>query len=146
MSLRMRRLSFKLIFSLVGALGLVFALFGYQLTELHRSDLEKVTFESANRISDSIKRSILYSMQQNHREHIYHSIVTIGGEPGINKIRIFNEVGKISFSSDAGENTACALGSSNFMTASPKSYVLSPESRTIRPNRRAARPRHSPPD
>ncbi len=82
---------------------MIFAMFGYQLTEQHRADLEAVTFEAADRISDSIKRSILYSMQLNHREHIYHTIQTIGGEPGINKIRIFNEVGRISYSSDDTE-------------------------------------------
>lgn len=97
------RLSFKLIASLVGCLGVIFALFGYQLTEQHRHDLEAVNFEAADRISDSIKRSILYSMQLNHREHIYHTIQTLGGEPGINKIRIFNEVGRISYSSDDSE-------------------------------------------
>ncbi|MFZ0428709.1 MAG: ATP-binding protein [Acidobacteriota bacterium] len=89
--------------SLVGCLGVIFALFGYQLTEQHRRDLEAVNFEAADRISDSIKRSILYSMQLNHREHIYHTIKTLGGEPGINKIRIFNEVGRISYSSDDAE-------------------------------------------
>ena len=31
------RLSFKLVASLVGCLGVIFALFGYQLTEQHRS-------------------------------------------------------------------------------------------------------------
>ena len=97
------RLSFKLVASLVGSLGVIFALFGYQLTEQHRRDLEAVNYEAADRISDSIKRSILYSMQLNHREHIYHTIQTIGGEPGINKIRIFNEVGRISYSSDDSE-------------------------------------------
>lgn len=97
------RLSLKLIVALVGTLGLVFGFFGYQLVELHRRDLEQVTFEAADRISDSIKHSILYSMQLNHREHIYHTIQTMGREPGINKIRIFNEVGRISFSSDVGE-------------------------------------------
>jgi two-component system, NtrC family, sensor kinase len=97
------RLSLKLIVALVGTLGLVFGFFGYQLVELHRRDLEQVTFEAADRISDSIKHSILYSMQLNHREHIYHTIQTVGREPGINKIRIFNEVGQISFSSDVGE-------------------------------------------
>jgi two-component system NtrC family sensor kinase len=88
---------------LIAILGIIFTLFGYLITELHRRDLESVNSEAADRISDSIKRSILYSMQLNHREHIYHTIKTIGGEPGINKVRIFNEIGRISFSSDDTE-------------------------------------------
>lgn len=97
------RLSVKLILTLGGVLALIFAIFGYQLLEQHRRDLERVTFQAADRISDSIKRSILYSMQLNHREHIYHTIKIIGGEPGIKKVRIFNEIGRITFSSDENE-------------------------------------------
>ncbi len=97
------RLSLRLILSLIAILGIIFTLFGYLVTELHRRDLESVNSEAADRISDSIKRSILYSMQLNHREHIYQTIKTIGGEPGINKVRIFNEIGRISFSSDDAE-------------------------------------------
>ncbi len=97
------RLSLKLIAALVGTLGLVFGFFGYQLVELHRRDLEQVTFEAADRISDSIKHSILYSMQLKDREHIYHTIKSVSREPGINKIRIFNEVGRISYSTDVSE-------------------------------------------
>lgn len=97
------RLSRKLIFSLVATLGVSYVYLGYRITDIHRRDLEEVTFAAADRISDSIKRSIHYSMQLNHREHIYHTIKTIGGEPGLNKVRLFNEVGKISFSSDDRE-------------------------------------------
>lgn len=99
----LHRLSVKLILTLGGVLALIFAVFGLQLLEQHRRDLERVTFQAADRISDSIKRSILYSMQLNHREHIYHTIKIIGGEPGIKKVRIFNEIGRITFSSDENE-------------------------------------------
>lgn len=98
-----RYLWLKLVVSLVGSLSLVLAYFGYQILELQRQNLESATMEAADRISDSIKKSILYSMQRNDRDQIYYAIKTIGQEPGINKIRIFNEVGRISYSSDDSE-------------------------------------------
>ncbi|HRR27222.1 MAG TPA: HAMP domain-containing protein, partial [Acidobacteriota bacterium] len=99
----MDRLSLKLILSLGCVTALIFAGFGYRVLERHRRNLERVTLQAADRVSESIKRSILYSMQLNHREHIYQAIKTLGGEPGVKKIRIFNEVGRISFSSDEPE-------------------------------------------
>ncbi|HRR56405.1 MAG TPA: hypothetical protein P5057_05525, partial [Acidobacteriota bacterium] len=99
----MDRLSLKLILSLGCVTALIFAGFGYRVLERHRRNLERVTLQAADRVSESIKRSILYSMQLNHREHIYHTIKTLGAEPGIKKIRIFNEIGRVSFSSDEPE-------------------------------------------
>jgi two-component system NtrC family sensor kinase len=80
----------------VGVLLLIFVLLGRQIVHLHRQHLEESVFASADRISDTIKRSTRYSMLQNHRDEVYHIISTIGGEPGIGKIRIYNENGRIS--------------------------------------------------
>jgi sensor histidine kinase regulating citrate/malate metabolism len=56
---------------------------------------------AAARISDIIKRSTHYSMLLNRREDIYQSITTIGNEPGIHAIRIYNKKGEITFSTEA---------------------------------------------
>lgn len=98
-----KSLSCKLIVSVVASLAAIFTALGYRITQLHQYNLEETTFAAADRISHTIRSSILYSMQRNQREHIYHTIKTIGTETGINRIRIFNEVGKISFSSDDSE-------------------------------------------
>lgn len=98
-----RSLSLKLVVSLTASLIVILSFFGYRMIEMQRQHMEQITFEAADRISDSIENSILYSMQRNHREHIYHTIQIIGSEPGINKIRIFNEIGRISYSSDDSE-------------------------------------------
>jgi two-component system NtrC family sensor kinase len=103
---RMQRtfnLSVKLTLCLVLSLLAVFAVLGWQTVQLHRKHLEEMTFSSADRISDTIKRSTRYSMMKNHRDEVYQIISTIGTEPGIGKIRIFNQDGKISFSTDARE-------------------------------------------
>jgi two-component system, NtrC family, sensor kinase len=96
-------LSVKLVVYLVAGLGLVFLLIGWQHTRLHRRDLEERTFAATDRISETIKRSARYSMLNNHRDEVYHIITTIGAQPGIGRIRIYNEQGRISFSTDERE-------------------------------------------
>ncbi len=96
-------LSVKLVVYLIAGLGIVFGLIGWQHTLLHRRDLEERTFASADRISETIKRSARYSMLSNHRDEVYHIITTIGAQPGIGRIRIYNEQGRISFSTDEHE-------------------------------------------
>ena len=58
---------------------------------------------TAARISDVIKRSTHYSMLLNRRVDIYQIINTIGTEPGIYAIRIYNKRGVITFSSTHGD-------------------------------------------
>ena len=96
-------LSVKLTLCLVLSLLVVFSVLGWQTVQLHRQHLEEMTFSSADLISDTIKRSTRYSMMKNHRDEVYQIISTIGTEPGIGKIRIFNQDGKISFSTDVRE-------------------------------------------
>jgi len=96
-------LSLKLTLCTVLSLLAVFLVLGWQTVQLHRRHLEEMTFASADRISDTIKRSTRYSMMRNHRDEVYQIITTLGTEPGIGKIRIFNEEGKIRFSTDLQE-------------------------------------------
>jgi two-component system, NtrC family, sensor kinase len=95
--------SLKLMICLIGSLALIFAILGYKNLRQHRQDLEELTVQSADRISDTIRRGTRFSMLRNHREEVYQTITTIGGQPGINKIRIFNKEGMISFSTDGRE-------------------------------------------
>ncbi len=57
----------------------------------------------ANRVGDVIKRSTNYSMMLNRREDIHQIINTIGNEPGIEAIRIYNKKGEITLSTLPGE-------------------------------------------
>ncbi len=67
---------------------------------------------SAMQMSDVIKRSIEYSMLLNRREDIANTIKTIGTEPGIDGVRIYNKKGEISFSAQDQE-----LGSTIALTS-----------------------------
>ncbi len=92
---RGRSLSAKLIGLIFAAMVVIFALLGYANIRLHRHHLEAATLASAERVSDVIKRSTTYYMLRNDREALYQDITTIATEPGIVRIRIFDQEGKI---------------------------------------------------
>jgi two-component system NtrC family sensor kinase len=59
--------------------------------------------DSASRVSDIIKNSTRYSMLLNRREDVFQIITTIGREPGVEAIRIYNKRGEIMFSTNKAE-------------------------------------------
>jgi two-component system, NtrC family, sensor kinase len=105
--LRWRRLgntlSAKLIVLLLAGMVVIFGLLGYLNIRLHRRHLEAATLLSAERMSDVIQHATTYHMLRNDREALYRSINTMASEPGVVRIRIINQEGRISFSSDSAE-------------------------------------------
>jgi two-component system, NtrC family, sensor kinase len=81
----------------------IFALLGYLNIRLHRQHLEAATLASAERVSDVIKRSTTYYMLRNDREGLYHAIQTMADEPGMIKVRILDQEGRVSYSTDSTE-------------------------------------------
>ncbi len=103
-SYRLRHsLSAKLNLLLLGAMVVIFALLGYVNVRLHRQDLEQNTLLSAERISDVIKQSTTDYMLRNDREGLYRTIQTIASQPGMEKIRIFDRDGTITYTTDPAE-------------------------------------------
>jgi two-component system, NtrC family, sensor kinase len=106
-ALRRKRLTYsisaKLIGSLLAVMIVIFALLGYLNIRLHRQHLEAATLTSAERVSDVIKRSTTYYMLRNDREGLYHAIQTMADEPGMIKVRILDQEGRVSYSTDAAE-------------------------------------------
>jgi len=96
-------LSARLIAMLVLVVVIIFTLLGYANIRLHRQHLETASLQSAERVSDVIKRSTTFYMLRNDRKGLYHTISTMAGEPGILRIRIFDQDGRISFSTSGGE-------------------------------------------
>lgn len=93
-----RSLSFRL---LVGIFIIMFAgvaILTFFLVNLQSQRYLNSAVQTASRVSDIIKRSTDYSMLLNRREDIYNIIKTIGSEPGIEGIRIYNKKGEISYS------------------------------------------------
>ncbi len=98
-----RSLSAKLITSLLAVMVVIFALLGYLNVRLSRQHLEAATLVSAERVSDVIKRSTTYYMLRNDREGLYHFMHTIADEPGMVRVRIFDQEGRVSYSTDPAE-------------------------------------------
>jgi two-component system NtrC family sensor kinase len=96
-------LAIKLTACVVGGTAILFSLYGYWNLRLGRQSQQEIIFQSADGISDTIRRSIRYSMLRNQREEVFHIINTIGHESGISRIRIFNKEGQIRFSTDDKE-------------------------------------------
>jgi two-component system, NtrC family, sensor kinase len=96
-------LSGKLLVLLVSSMALVFGVLGYLNIQLHRRHLERDALADAARTSSVIKRNTSYYMLRNQRDGLYHIITEMGGEPGMVRIRIINDHGQISFSSDPNE-------------------------------------------
>jgi two-component system, NtrC family, sensor kinase len=81
----------------------LFSVFGYLNLRLQRRNSEQVILQSADRIGDLIQRSTRYQMLRNDREALYEMITAIGTQPGIRSVRIFNQEGRISFSTKPEE-------------------------------------------
>src|ERR1700757_3693344 len=96
-------LSAKLISLLLVVMVAVFALLGYLSIRLHRQHLEAAALTSAERVSDVIKRSTTYYMLRNDREGMYRAMAAMADEPGMVRVRIFDQEGRISYSSDPSE-------------------------------------------
>lgn len=96
-------LSAKLNLLLLGAMLVIFALLGYLNVRLHRQHLEQNTLLTAERISNVIKHGTSYYMLRNDRSGLYQSIQTIAAEPGIDKIRIFDQDGRITYTTTPSE-------------------------------------------
>src|SRR6185369_4361219 len=101
--LRSVNLSLKLAICLIGMMAGILSVLGYKSVRLQRHNLEDLTFAAGDRISDTIKRSTRFGMLNNHTEQVHETIKAIAAQPGINKIRIYNEEGRVSFSTDEKE-------------------------------------------
>ena len=82
---------------------LIFSALGYQIIRLHRENLEEATYAAGDRITDMIKRSTRYGMLHNRSDETHQIVASIGSQPGIEKISIFNKAGEIKFSTDERE-------------------------------------------
>jgi two-component system NtrC family sensor kinase len=82
---------------------IIFSALGYQIIRLHRENLEEATYSAGDLITETIKRSTRYGMLHNRSDATHQIVSSIGSQPGIEKISIFNKAGEIRFSTDERE-------------------------------------------
>jgi PAS domain S-box-containing protein len=98
-----RSLGFKLICS-VGAIAvLVIGVYASVNIKTQRNQLIQEVIRTSSLMSETIKRSMRYDMLKYQPERLHRAIDTIGAQEGIAKVRIFNYVGEIIYSSDKKE-------------------------------------------
>jgi len=93
----------KLIVLMLGAMVATLALLGYLTIRLQRQQLEAATLQSAERMSDVIRRSTTEYMLRNDREGLHQLMSTIADEPGMLRVRVLDREGLISYSTDPSE-------------------------------------------
>src|SRR4030042_4605715 len=98
-----RSLSLKLILWVGAITVIVIGVFAYANLHSQQKQLADEAIVGAKQLSATLSRSLRFDMLHNYREALYNSIETIGAQEGIEKIRIFNKVGAIMFSSDKEE-------------------------------------------
>ena len=120
------KLSIKLVIITSLVLIAALSLHTYQTIGFFRDNLIKISKDGAYATSDVIKRSTRYSMLLNRREDLTQTTKTIGHEPGIKKIRIYNKMGVIAYSSDSTEigvkinkNSEACIGCHNTPDSKP---------------------------
>ena len=96
-------LAAKLAISVIACTTAFFALFGYINLRSERRQSENLVELSADRITNVIVRSTHYEMLQNDRAALHNRIDDMGSEPGIERIRLFNKEGLITYSTDRKE-------------------------------------------
>ena len=98
-----RSLGFKIIVSVGLAAVAVNASFGYLYLRVQERQMGALILRSAVRNSETISKSMRFDMLENRKQHAYGIMETIGGQEGIEKVRIYGSEGTIIFSTDKRE-------------------------------------------
>ena len=98
-----RSLGFQLICTVSAIAILVIGVYASVNIKTQRNQLIYEVIQSTSRVSETIKRSMRYDMLMYQPERLHRAIDTIGAQEGIDKVRIFNYVGEIIYSSDRTE-------------------------------------------
>ncbi len=92
-----RTVAFRLFLLIASLAALVLFLLTLVAIRIQREHLMEHVFVDADRLSDVITRSTRHSMLLNQRDDVQNIIASIGGEPGIDGIRIYNKLGEVTF-------------------------------------------------
>ena len=98
-----RSIGFELICAVSAIAILAIGVYATVNISTQRNQLIHQVIQSTSLVSDTIKRSMRYDMLKYQPERLHRAIDTIGGQEGIEKVRIFNYLGEIIYSSHRKE-------------------------------------------
>ena len=93
-------LAAKLAVCVIASTAAFFTIFGYINLKIERTHSENLVKQAADRVADIILRSTRYQMLKDDREALIHVVQDVGTEPGIQRIRISNEHGRVTLATD----------------------------------------------
>jgi two-component system NtrC family sensor kinase len=96
-------ISAKIVLCVVGMILIVNGALAYLYLSIQKENLNVTFLRTASQLSETIKKSIQNDMLENRKEAAYKIMETIGGQEGIERVRIYSYEGKILFSSDNTE-------------------------------------------
>ncbi len=86
-----RTIAFKLFLVICLVQTAILGLLTFAIIRVQESSLMEHVMQSADQVSDMIARSTRYSMMLNRKEDVHEIIASVGGQPGIEGIRIYNK-------------------------------------------------------
>jgi two-component system, NtrC family, sensor kinase len=92
-----KTIGFRLFLLIASVQAAILAALTYATVSVQQSHLMDSVIHNATQISDLIARSTRYSMLLNRKEDVHNIIASVGGEPGIAGIRIYNKQGQVIF-------------------------------------------------
>jgi len=98
-----RTIAFKLFLLTITVQTLILAALTFASIRVQQSNLMEHVVQSAVRVSDIIARSTRHSMMLNQKEDVHQIIASLGGEPGIAGIRIYNKQGVVAFGTNPAD-------------------------------------------
>jgi len=99
-----RSLGLRVLLLLIVVFTALFFIYTNVYSNMQYTFLEQSVKLSALRSGDLIRKSTFRSMLRNDRPALFEMIHTIGSEPGIERIRIYNKDGEIMFSTEQRES------------------------------------------
>jgi len=98
-----RTLTVRLFLLIASVQTIILLAVSYGVIRFQQSTLLGHMIDDAVRVSDLIARSTRYSMLLNRKEDVDNILESIGEEPGVTGIRIYNKEGEIVFGTDQEE-------------------------------------------
>lgn len=96
-------LSFRLFVVLLIMIIILFGIYSTLYSTFQNKIHEDTIGLAAYRVSDLAKKSLYRLMLLNERDELYQTILLLGSEPGMERIRIYNKKGEIKFSTEESE-------------------------------------------
>ncbi len=100
----LRGLAPKLILSVTAIVLLVVGVFAFINARIQEQELLDEVIQGTDRLSNTVAGATWHAMLADEREYAYQVMRTIGDLKGVRRVRIFNKLGRITFSTgpDAG--------------------------------------------